>query len=279
MPVVCVRLCLIDAGVVCALQEFSGAFTTYDRYNSDLRYTGRVHKTTNDAGRTTITMRMVNTDSYSGERVVVTVLNHRAYKQVFNDTVDATTPTRVECLPANLIPPVSDLDEVFRNGVATPTTQLDTSIPGMAACADAGERWLLRWGFQEFVYCRPHNNVHTVVGDNFHTTFVADTDAQPVANVAIPTNVTSGEPAVCHEVVEFSALAEAAGHPHDVNLARRVSVDGPPSRRLGVRVSFSRSSAPPKRPCVFLGGLGITKDESTKSSQKEEDYWGTYITG
>jgi len=144
------------------IQEFSGAFTTKDRYNAELVYAGRLHKSTDAAGRAVLEAEMEHTDPWTGERIITTLLDHRVYMQYFNDSISMTTPTRVVCKPKNLVPPMGDLDQLFQTGVAVPASALDASNTGVQQCIDAGERWLLRWGAQELVYCRPQNDVHTV---------------------------------------------------------------------------------------------------------------------
>lgn len=144
------------------LQEFSGEFTKYDRYTNE-KVTGRIHKSVSATGKSVIE----GTLSYTmddGNRAVVTLLDHRAYIEVFNDTVSATVPQRVTCMPPNLVPPFGDVDEVFSTSSLVPVEHLDESNPGTAQCAEAGHRWLIKWGVQEFLYCQPSDDVHRVRG-------------------------------------------------------------------------------------------------------------------
>lgn len=278
---------------VCVTQEFSGAFTTQDRFKSSVTYTGRLYKSTDTQGRAVLEARFEHTDQWTGERVVTTVLDHRVYVEYFNDTISQTTPTKVMCKPKNLVPPMGDLDQVFANAVATPASALDASNTGVQQCIEAGSRWLLRWGKQEFVYCRPANHIHTVslsacvqraqcvvralpcalnnstvsiacgqvVGDNFHVNFVADAITTPLS-LTVPLNVSSGTPAECEVVEEVSVFTNQVNHLHSVPAARRVTAT--PGRRL-----------PTARPCLFIGGTGISQGSGEAVfTQTSSDYWG-----
>lgn len=248
-------------------QEFSGEFTTHDRYNPDVKVTGRLYKSVGADGRTVLEGVTEYVEPTDGSRVRITLRDSRAYMEIFNDTKSSTTPQRVVCYPDKRLPAVGDLDELFTTASLVPVDVLDEAHPGMGPCIAAGNRWSILWGVQEFVYCQPQNDVHVIVGDNFNAEFVTDTYLQR-PELPIPTNVTDGAPARCDAIVQYTALNGGLGH------------HGAVQRRV---LKQERRQLVTPRPCVFVGGLGLHKSEGAKSTQGADDYWGdkivSYLSG
>ena len=143
-------------------EEFSGSFATADAYNPDVRYAGRVHKRVGADGRAEFEAQITHVDPFSGNRMVYTLINHRAYVQVFNDSLSEDVPQRVYCYPEEQFPPVGDVEQLLQDASVVPVDILDANNPGMAPCLHSGNRWLIKWGRQHFVICRPENDVHRV---------------------------------------------------------------------------------------------------------------------
>lgn len=146
----------------CVRQKFSGTFTSQDSVLAQLKYTGRLHKSTNDAGRAVLEAEITHVDPWTQQRNVVTLLNRRAYWRVYNDSISTTEPIATKCYPKERIPPVGDLDALFRQASATPQGAVDPNHPGMTPCVAAGNRWIVQWGLQSFVYCQPQSDTHVV---------------------------------------------------------------------------------------------------------------------
>lgn len=136
---------------------------TYDRYQPQVKYVGRLHKTVSPAGRTNLELQMEYTELITHERIVVTLTSERrGYRQVYNDSISTTVPQRTECVPDYTVSPIGDIDELFNRATAAPVEVLDASNPSLASCLAAGNRWLIKWGAQEFVYCQPQDDTHVV---------------------------------------------------------------------------------------------------------------------
>ena len=79
-------------------KEFSGRFVTYDRYQPQVKYVGRLHKTVSPAGRTNLELQMEYTELITHERIVVTLTSERrGYRQVYNDSISTTVPQHRVC--------------------------------------------------------------------------------------------------------------------------------------------------------------------------------------
>ena len=86
--------------------------------------------------------------------------------------------------------------------------------------------------------------------DNFHAQFVADPYVQR-PSLSIPTNITTGQPAQCDKLEEFSVLDGGVSH-HGLAIQRRILRQ---ERRLTAA-----------RPCVFVGGLGLKSNGNPTTS-------------
>lgn len=298
-------------------EKFSGTFTSQDSVLAQLKYTGRLHKSTDDAGRAVLEAEITHVDPWTQQRNVVTLLNRRAYWRVYNDSISTTEPIATKCYPKERIPPVGDLDALFRQASATPQGAVDPNHPGMTPCVAAGNRWIVQWGLQSFVYCQPQSDTHVVVGPTHSVSFVADAAVTRVG-VSIPVDPATGQPLDCPIIEEISTLGgNLQGHkePSEVAAARRLasrrslasysqswwsssssssysysysySSSGGSSSSTTTTTSSSSatftetttSPAPPPRVCVFVGGLGLQAGSSPYvTSSGEDNYWGGYIT-
>lgn len=147
----------------CHAQTFSGEFTLHDRFVANNRYTGHVYKSVASNGRTELQAVVTHVDPATSRRTVYTLLDRRAYVEMFDDSVSTTVAQHVRCYPVEQVPPFGDVDELFERAVATPDSVLDANNPSLRTCLESSAtNWVLQWGNQQFVYCQPSSDVHEV---------------------------------------------------------------------------------------------------------------------
>jgi len=150
-------------------QSMSGDFATTDRFAPAMKYNGRFHKTIDPDGRSEVEGVVTHIDPENGLRIVVTVVDRRAYQQVFNDSYSSTMPVTAECYPSELVPPFGDLDLLASTASTVPVHALDPENSGLQACGGATTLWSVVWGTQEYVYCQPDADAHVVRRAAAHT--------------------------------------------------------------------------------------------------------------
>lgn len=267
---------LVVVAVVCAIlilrptsstkslrvpETFSGSFVSGHRYEHKYRCEGTVSKSQGADGRSVVEAEVSYTDEDTGNKITLTLLNRRAYRVMYGP--DGTTAIDTMCQPSHLVPPLGDVGELLNRGVSVRSEDIDDTNPGYEPCRGAASRYVLLWGEQEFVYCPLEDGAHSVASDTFGATFVPHSPARASLGLTVPTDLATGKPLECPEIVDRSAL--------DVG---EVTIDAPvTSRRLGRR----RSGEVPivKRRCTFVHGL--RSGTNAAHTADDADYWGSVM--
>lgn len=147
-------------------QTFSGSFIARGRFvqSADSEVSGRFLKRAPGLNVSEVEMTYTYRDEWTGLRERVTILDGRAFLEVFNDTVSLTSPVSVLCMPPSRIPPLADVSSVLRNTQSVPAWRVDARNEHAAPCLATDQRWMLVWGRLEAVLCQPHGSTNLVRG-------------------------------------------------------------------------------------------------------------------